>query len=171
MRIGRTPHRSVRTNRTRLIGQVRARDRVTIRRATIADLPRMVDLMRDLAEFEKMVGPDADAARRLEADFGVRYQSFVAQEVGAVVGYAIYYETYSNFLAKPVLWLEDLYVAPSARRLGVASGFMTALQNEARSRGCGRIAWAVLDWNVDAIRFYEKVGATKKDWLWYQIEL
>lgn len=131
----------------------------------------MIDLMRDLAKFEKMQGPDADAARRLAQDFGRRYQSFVAEEGGQVVAYAIYYETYSNFLARPVLWLEDIYVDPSARRLGVASAMMERLKAEARSRGCGRIAWAVLDWNVEAIRFYEKIGAKKQDWLWYQVEI
>lgn len=130
----------------------------------------MVQLMRELAAFEKLPGPDAEGERRLAADFGARYHGLVAEDGRAIVAYAIVYETYSNFLARPVLWLEDVYVTPASRRGGVATALLREVAREARRRGCARVAWAVLDWNVDAQRFYERLGATRQPWLWYQFE-
>ena len=141
-----------------------------VRPATPADLPRMVQLMRELAAFEKLPGPDAEAERRLADDFGRRYHGFVAEADGVVVGYAIWYETYSNFLARPVAWLEDLYVSPSARRGGAATALVREVAREGKRRGCARMAWAVLDWNVEAQAFYERLGAARQPWLWYQVE-
>ena len=139
-----------------------------LRRARPADGPRFLALVQELAAYEKLPGPAPDAeARLLEDAFGPRprYDLFLAELDGAVVAYAVVFETYSTFLAKPVLHLEDLYVTPSARRHGVATAMMRFLAAEALRRGCGRLTWVVLDWNVDAQRFYERMGATRwKDW-------
>jgi GNAT superfamily N-acetyltransferase len=142
-----------------------------VRAALPADLPRMAELMRELAAFEKLPGPDEAAQHRLAQDLGRRFDGFVAidERAGAIVGYAIHYETYSNFAARPVLWLEDIYVTPDARRGGVATALFREVEREAKRRGCAKVAWAVLGWNVDAQRFYEKLGATRKDWLWYEL--
>jgi GNAT superfamily N-acetyltransferase len=133
---------------------------VTIRAAEARDLPSVVSLVRALAEFEKLDGPDDAAARRLADDFAAaRYSLFVAEAGGRVIGYALYFFTYSTFLAKPSLYLEDLFVHPDARGRGIGERFMRALAAEAARRGCGRFEWTVLDWNVDAQKFYRRLGA------------
>jgi len=131
-----------------------------IRAAEARDLPAVVGLVRALADFEKLEGPDDAAARRLADDFAAgRYSLLVADDGERIVGYALYFFTYSTFLARPSLYLEDLFVHPSARGRGVGERFMRALAKEADRRGCGRFEWTVLDWNVDAQKFYRRLGA------------
>ena len=131
-----------------------------IRAAAAPDLPSVVGLVRALAEFEKLPGPDEAAARRLSDDFAAgRYSLLVADDGGRIVGYAIYFFTYSTFLARQSLYLEDLFVHPDARGRGVGERFMRALAAEAERRGCGRFEWTVLDWNVNAQSFYKRLGA------------
>jgi GNAT superfamily N-acetyltransferase len=131
-----------------------------IRAAEPRDLPSVVTLVRALAEYEKLQGPDDAAARRLADDFAAgRYSLLVAERDGALVGYALYFFTYSTFLARPSLYLEDLFVHPDARGGGIGERFMRALAKEAVARGCGRFEWTVLDWNVDAQKFYRRLGA------------
>lgn len=140
-----------------------------IRRATRADMPAILELIRELAEFEKLPPPDAAGYLRLVQDLGRRFDAFVAVEGGTTLAYAIVYETYSSFAAKPALWLEDVYVTPAARRRGVGKALLDEVQREAARRGCVRVAWAVLDWNTDAQKMYDALGATKKPWLWYEL--
>lgn len=142
---------------------------MVVRRASRADMPAILDLIRELAEFEKLPPPDGAGYARLLQDLGRRFDAFVAVEDGRAVAYAIVYETYSSFAAKPVLWLEDVYVTPSHRRRGVGKALLAEVQREAARRGCVRVAWAVLDWNVEAQRMYDALGATKKPWLWYEL--
>jgi GNAT superfamily N-acetyltransferase len=135
---------------------------VAIRRAESHDLDAVVALVRELAAFEKLPGPDEAAAARLRADFGAnppRYWLLVADRDGAIVGYALYFYCYSTFLAQPSLYLEDLYVRPAERGRGVGRAFMLRLAEEAVAHGCGRFEWTVLDWNVHAQRFYRGLGA------------
>ena len=135
-------------------------DDTLIRAAEPGDLPSVVALVRALADFEKLEGPDDAAARRLVDDFGAgRYSLFVAERDSAIVGYALYFFTYSTFLARPSLYLEDLFVHPSARGRGLGERFMRTLAREAARHGCGRFEWTVLDWNVDAQKFYRRLGA------------
>lgn len=140
----------------------------TIRRARPQDGPRFLALVQELAAYERLPGPTPDAeARLLEDAFGPRprYDLFLAEVEGSVVAYAVAFETYSTFLATPVLYLEDVYVTPAARRGGVATALLRFLAAEALRRGCGRLTWVVLDWNVDAQRFYERLGARRwTDW-------
>jgi GNAT superfamily N-acetyltransferase len=154
-----------------------------VRRAERADGPAFLALVRALADYEKLPPPDADAeARLIEDGFGAapRFELYVAvlmpraaagparnasgdAEASAgipdVVAYAATFTSYSTFLARPSLYLEDLFVAPRARRRGVASAMLRALEAVARERGCGRFEWTVLDWNVDAQALYEGFGA------------
>src|SRR5689334_8995755 len=136
---------------------------ITIRPATAADLDAVIELIRGLADFEKLPGPDAAAAARFKADFThqpPRFELQVAQDGQTVVAYALYFMTYSTFLARPSLYLEDLYVRPESRGHGVGERLLRTLARVANERGCGRFEWTVLDWNVRAQSFYRSLGAT-----------
>jgi GNAT superfamily N-acetyltransferase len=139
-----------------------------IRAATREDGPAFVGLVRALAEFEKLPGPtDEAAARLLEDAFGdrPRYELLVGEVENQVVAYAVYFFTYSTFLARPTLFLEDVFVHPSARRLGLGTEIMGRLKEIAGERGCGRFEWMVLDWNTGAQDMYRELGATIfKEW-------
>jgi GNAT superfamily N-acetyltransferase len=137
-------------------------EKAEVRTARPEDGPAYVALVRALAAFEKLPGPDDDAAERLlEHAFGPRprYELLVAEQGGQLVGYAAFFETYSTFLALPSLYLEDLFVHPEARGRGVGKALVLAVGRLAVERGCGRFEWTVLDWNTDAQRFYRSLGA------------
>ncbi len=133
-----------------------------VRDAEPGDIPAVIDLIRGLAEFEKLPGPDdAAAARFAEHAFGPerRFELLVAEADGAIAGYAVYFMTYSTFLARPSLYLEDLFVRPSERGRGIGEAFLRRLAAVAVARGCCRFEWTVLDWNVRAQEFYLSLGA------------
>ena len=133
---------------------------VIIRAAEARDLAAVVGLVRALADFEKLPGPDEAAARRLADDFAAgRYSLLVAEAGERVIGYALYFFTYSTFLAQASLYLEDLFVHPGARGRGIGARFMRQLATVAVARCCGRFEWTVLDWNVAAQEFYRSLGA------------
>ena len=128
-----------------------------------------------LAEFEKLAPPDQAARQRLLADAfsdPPRYELWVAEIDGDVIAYAVTFMTYSTFLARPSLYLEDLFVHPRARRRGVALAMLEHLRDHAAARGCGRMEWTVLDWNKDARALYERIKATPmSEWLLMRIVL
>jgi GNAT superfamily N-acetyltransferase len=97
-----------------------------------------------------------------EALFGARHacDALVAERNGRAVGFALYFTTFSTFLCKPGLYLEDLFVEPECRGLGIGKGLLVRLAAIAAERDCGRFEWRVLDWNEPSIRFYESLGAT-----------
>jgi GNAT superfamily N-acetyltransferase len=146
-----------------------------LRPAVAADGPAFVALVRALAEFEKLTGPDDDAAARLVADFTAtppRYELMVAEKDGELVAYAAHFMTYSTFRARPTLFLEDLFVHPRARRQGVARAMLDRLRALAEERGCGRFEWFVLDWNEDAQKLYQQVGAKQiPSWVLCRVDL
>lgn len=145
-----------------------------IRPARVADVPRIVELIRLLARFEKLPEPDDEAARRLAADAfaGGRLELWVAEQAGQVVAYAACFTAYSTFRARPTLFLEDLFVHPSARRRGVATAMLARLRQEAEARGCGRFEWMVLDWNLEAQKLYAGIGAAMlPEWRLVRIDL
>ena len=137
----------------------------TIRPATVADVPAVVTLVRGLAEFEKLPGPDDGAEARFAADLGRgRFQLLVAEAAGgALHAYALYFFTYSTFEARPSLYLEDLFVTPTARGQGLGERLMRRLAAEALRSDCARFEWTVLDWNVRAQKFYQSLGAELLD--------
>jgi len=146
---------------------------VRIRRALPADGPRILELDRELARFERLRGPDeAEAERLLSWIFeSRRLEALVAEVEGRIEGIALFYEGLGTFRARPFLYLEDLVVSPEARSRGVGDGLMAALAREVIARGALRLEWTVLDWNVDATRFYERLGATRpKEWIKYCLE-
>ena len=148
---------------------------VAIRFARREDAPAFIGLIQALADFEKLPGPDDAARARLVEDaFGPapKYEVLVAEVDGQVSSYAIFFPTYSTFRAKPTLFLEDLFVHPRARRRGVATAMLARLRELAEERGCGRFEWMVLDWNVDALKLYDGVGAKMlADWRLYRTDL
>ena len=133
-----------------------------IRFATGEDTATILGFIRDLAEYEKLshevVADDAQLRATL---FGVRPAAEVLiAEVGSTpVGFALFFQSYSTFLARPGLYLEDLFVRPAARGGGVGSALLSALARIAIQRNYGRFEWSVLDWNEPAIRLYESLGA------------
>jgi GNAT superfamily N-acetyltransferase len=136
------------------------------------DAKAFVSLVRALARYEKLPPPTPAAGRRLVADIGRRIRVMLAEVDGVPVAYAIYLFTYSSFLARPTLYLEDLFVLPEHRRHGIGAAFFAALLREAKREKCGRMEWVVLDWNTPAHRFYRKIGAKPlDDWITYRLVL
>ncbi|MBN1207122.1 MAG: GNAT family N-acetyltransferase [Myxococcaceae bacterium] len=133
-----------------------------IRPATAADVPALVQLIRALSEYEKLSHQVVvDEARLREHLFGARpyAEVLLAEDAGRVVGYALYFHSYSTFLGRPSLYLEDLFVLPELRGRGHGKALLARLARIAVERDCGRFEWMVLDWNTPAIQFYEALGA------------
>jgi GNAT superfamily N-acetyltransferase len=139
-----------------------------IRPAGLDDVEAIVELIRGLAEFEKLTHLLKVTPQTLRPHlFGPRpvAEALVAESAGAVVGFALFFTNFSTFLAQPGLYLEDLYVLPSQRGRGIGEALLTRLAQLAVERDYGRFEWSVLDWNEHAIRFYERMGATvMPDW-------
>ena len=148
-----------------------------LRAAELRDVAAIVQMIRDLAEFEQLghlvqVTPEKlrpqlfgekPAAEALVAELGGGGSG--GSGGGAVVAFALFFTNFSTFLAQPGLYLEDLYVRPEHRGQHIGKALLTRLAALAVERGCGRFEWSVLDWNESAIRFYENVGATvMPDW-------
>jgi GNAT superfamily N-acetyltransferase len=144
-----------------------------VRRARPEDGPRIIELDRDLARFEKLRPPDdEEAARLLSWIFESRkLEAFVAELDGAVEGIALFYEGLGTFRARPFLYLEDLVVSETARSRGVGEALMAALAREALTRNALRLEWVVLDWNDRAMRFYDRLGARRPhEWIKHTLE-
>lgn len=147
---------------------------VRLRRAEHSDSAVLLGLIRSLAEFEKLPPPDAEAEQRLIEDaFGrnPRFEAWLAMaDDGKAAGYAIVFETYSTFLARPTLFLEDLFVLPEFRGRGIGTAILRHFISLASKRGCGRMEWTCLDWNTSAQGFYEKLGARRlSEWMTYRL--
>jgi GNAT superfamily N-acetyltransferase len=141
---------------------------VRLRPATPSDGPALVGLIRELAAYEKLEHLVRATPEALETHlFGPRpvAEAVVADAGGAAVGFALFFTNFSTFLARPGLYLEDLYVQPDWRGRGIGKALLRHLGALAVERGCGRFEWSVLDWNAPAIGFYESLGATVlPDW-------
>jgi GNAT superfamily N-acetyltransferase len=134
-----------------------------LRAAEPNDVPAIVGMIRELALFEKLEHLVQVTPQSLRPHlFGERpaAECVVAEVAGRVVGFALFFTNFSTFVGKPGLYLEDLYVMPGHRGAGIGAALLSHLAVLARRRGYGRFEWSVLDWNVDAIRFYERMGAT-----------
>jgi len=146
-----------------------------LRRATREDSAGLIKLIVSLAQFEKLTPPDEEAQRRLiEHGFGERprfetWLGFVP-ETGEPVAYAMLFETYSSFLARPTLYLEDIFVLPEFRGRGIGSALLQRCIELAHERGCGRVEWTCLDWNTRAQCVYENLGARRmSEWYLYRL--
>jgi GNAT superfamily N-acetyltransferase len=140
---------------------------LTIRPGTPRDAVAIAALIRGLADYERLPQQTTAGAVRRHG-FGRRrhFETLIGRLGGRPIGLALYTFTYSTFLARPTLWLEDLFVLPEARGRGAGLALLRALARIAVRRGCGRLEWSVLDWNRPAIRFYRRLGADlKPEWI------
>jgi GNAT superfamily N-acetyltransferase len=144
-----------------------------IRRATREDVPLVLRFIRALAEYEKLADQVvADEATLAEQLFGARPAAEVlfAELGGEPAGFALFFHNFSTFLGRHGLYLEDLFVVPEARGAGVGRALLAELARIALERGCGRLEWAVLDWNEPAIGFYRRLGAEPmNDWTVFRL--
>jgi GNAT superfamily N-acetyltransferase len=137
-----------------------------IRSATADDVPLILRFIRALAIYEKLldeVVATEDALRRTLFGDSPAAQVVIAEVDGRPAGFALYFFNYSTFLAKPGLYLEDLFVQPEFRGAGTGKALLLHLAKIANARGCGRMEWSVLDWNEPAKGFYRKLGAQQLD--------
>ncbi len=135
---------------------------LAIRFARPDDVPTILAFIRELAEYEKLSHEVVADEEKLRATLFVRpaAEGLIAEMAGLPVGFALFFESYSTFLAKPGLYLEDLFVRPAARGRGVGGALRAACARIAVQRHYGRFEWSVLDWNEPALRFYAALGAT-----------
>jgi GNAT superfamily N-acetyltransferase len=134
---------------------------VRIRAAARADLQLVASLIRELADYERLVDQVEMTESVLEESLFRQHAAEVvlAELDGEVAGFAVFFHNFSTFVGRRGLYLEDLFVRPRFRGQGVGRALMVHLARLARERGCGRMEWAVLDWNRSAIGFYERLGA------------
>ena len=144
-----------------------------IRSGEQPDVPLIAELIRGLARYEKLEHEVTLTEEKLDrALFGERpyAETLIAEDDGRAVAFALFFHSFSTFLAQPGIYLEDLFVVPEARGGGVGRALLEKLAETAVERGCGRLEWAVLDWNEPAIRFYERLGAKPNaDWSVYRL--
>ena len=144
-----------------------------IRPATIEDTATIGRLIRALAEYERLAQEVVfDEDRLREHLFGPRplAEVLLAEEAGAVAGFALFFHNYSTFAGKPGIYLEDIFVVPEYRGKGHGKDLLRAVARLAVARDCGRLEWSVLNWNEPAIRFYRALGAVPMDeWTTYRL--
>lgn len=144
-----------------------------IRTAERADVPLILRFVRELAIYEKALDEVVATEQTVEQslfDEGARAFAFICEDAGEPIGFAVCFYSYSTWLARNGLYLEDLYVTPEARGRGAGKALLQYLARLAVDEGCGRFEWSVLDWNTPAIDFYESVGARpQSEWTTYRL--
>jgi GNAT superfamily N-acetyltransferase len=147
---------------------------ITVSPATPDDVPSILSLIRELAEYEKLLDRVSATEASLRRDlFGARRYAevLIGRLDGRIVGYALFFHSYSTFLARPGIYLEDVYVQPAVRGRGVGEALLREVARVARERECGRLEWSVLDWNKPSIDFYLSLGAVPLDeWTMYRLD-
>ena len=148
---------------------------IKIFRAKKKNSKAILELIDELAKFEKLAPPDDKAKKRLIRDaFGKNpaFDVLCAEKNGSIIAYAFYFFTYSSFMARRTLYLEDIFISEKYRGEGIGKALMDKLLKIAQKNKCARMEWCVLDWNTNAINFYEKLGARLlKEWNYYRIDL
>ena len=146
---------------------------VEIRIATEDDVPLILSFIRELADFERLSHEVVATEEVLRGSlFGERTgaEVVIGYHEGTPAGFALFFHNFSTFLGRPGLYLEDLYVKPEMRGLGLGRALLVHLAGIAKERGCGRMEWSVLDWNEPAIKLYKGIGATPMDeWTVYRV--
>lgn len=153
--------------------KILAMGRMRITKVGPGNVEDLLHLIEELARFERLAPPDEEARARLAAHAlgeDPLFEAFVAYMDDEPVGYITYYFTYSTFLAKPTLFLEDIFVLEPGRRMGVGKALFRFCAEEAMRRGCGRMEWSVLTWNEGAIAFYERMGGKRLGWYLYRLD-
>jgi GNAT superfamily N-acetyltransferase len=151
-----------------IVSAVETRASIQIDLATEKDIPQILAFIRGLAEYEKLAHQCVATEELLRKSlFGPRpYAEVILARLDSVaVGFALFFHNYSTFLAKPGIYLEDIFVLPEHRGRGAGKALLKRIAQIARDRDCGRLEWSVLDWNEPSIEFYKKIGATvMPDW-------
>jgi GNAT superfamily N-acetyltransferase len=148
---------------------------LTVREARAADVPALLEMFAELAEYEDLMHELQATEKQLsEALFGPHpaAEALIAEhdDPPAAIGYALYFPTFSSFLASSGVWLEDLFVRPAHRRAGVGRALLAAVAARLRERGGERLEWAALDWNEPALRFYSGLRArTMPEWITHRL--
>ncbi|MEP7367121.1 MAG: GNAT family N-acetyltransferase [Acidobacteriota bacterium] len=141
--------------------------------ATERDVPLILEMIRALADYERLAHEVVATEERLHATlFGPKpaAEAVFAYDGEECAGFALYFSTYSTFLAQSGIYLEDLYVKPEARGKGLGFALLRYLAKLAKTRNCGRLEWSVLNWNEPSIEFYKKLGAVPKaEWSMFQL--
>ncbi len=147
--------------------------RFRIRPAVESDAAVLLSLIRELAEYERLlheVSADEEAVRKTLFGENPCAEAVIGELDGEPIAFALFFQTYSTFLGKPGLWLEDLYVQPQHRRQGYGGQLLKHVAMTAKKRGCGRFEWTALDWNEPAVNFYLKIGAVPmSDWTTFRL--
>jgi GNAT superfamily N-acetyltransferase len=146
---------------------------VRITAATEQDVPVILELIRGLAEYERLSADVTATEERIRNTlFGPRpaAEVLLASLEEQTAGFAVFFTNYSTFLARPGIYLEDLYVKPAARGRGIGKALLARIARLAVERGCGRVEWSVLDWNAPSIRFYQSLGAVAmNEWTTFRL--
>jgi len=149
--------------------------KITIRKAKASEFKQVLELINELAAFEKLAPPNKAAVNRLKKDaFGInpKFKILVALADAKIVAYAFYFFTYSSFFAKPILYLEDIYVTKKYRGFGIGKILFKELVRISKKNKCISMKWCVLNWNKKAIGFYKKLGAKPiSKWIFYRMSL
>ena len=142
---------------------------LNIRSARVDDIPLILQLIRELAEYEKAPEQAVATAEDMRRDGFTRNPKFrvlIAEWQGQPAAFALFFYHYSTWMGRPTLFLEDVFVRPQFRAKGIGKALLLRLAKVAMDEGCGRFEWQVLDWNTRAIQFYESLGAkVMKEWL------
>jgi GNAT superfamily N-acetyltransferase len=157
-----------------MAGEQKEPDPPTIRAARAEDVPLLLELFGELAEYEHLEHElKATEAQLGEALFGERpaAAALIAERDGEALGYALFFPTFSSFLASTGVWLEDLFVRADHRGEGVGRGLLGAVAARVRERGGERLEWAALDWNEPALGFYRRIGAARmNEWITHRLD-
>jgi GNAT superfamily N-acetyltransferase len=148
-------------------------EQLTVENVDTGNIQEFIALIEKLAEYEHLAPPNESAKERLIAD-GIsdnpRYVAYIGRLNGKAIAYVTFFFTYSTFLARPTLYLEDIFVLEEYRNRGIGRAMFDLCRRQAKEDGCGRMEWMVLTWNDPAIRFYEKCGGERLDWYVYRLE-
>jgi GNAT superfamily N-acetyltransferase len=145
----------------------------SIEQVTEKTFPEFLSLLSKLAHYEHLNPPDEEAQIRLQRDLLATpplFEAYIGLHNNNPIGFATFFFSYSTFLARQTLFLEDIFVLEEHRGLGYGKKLFDFCRNEARIRGCGRMDWMVLTWNEPSIRFYEKIGGNRLGWYTYRLE-
>jgi len=146
--------------------------KIVFERAVHKNFDDFISMVKKLAGYEKQDPPDSQAEVRLKKDAlskNPKFEAYLVKEQGKILGYVIFYMTYSSYLALPTLFIEDIFVLEGWRRKGIGGKMFQFCVQHAKERECGRIEWCVYNWNTPAIKFYENLKATRLEKTYYRL--